>query len=385
MANSRIIELDFMRAFAILMVLVLHVSAAYAAYSPPESRVFYIGLVLNQWSRVCLPLFVFVSGFGIFYGYGSKKLNLKDFYLRRFRAVFLPYLVWSFIYMILRDIFNPSFTFIGLPLKQAFLSYLEWTLEENIHTPIWFVLMIIQLYLIFPFLLKLVKSVKNPLRFTAVNFTIYFFLTIYFRNFMAMSGIPIIDWLQRYYSVNLVGWYFYFILGGIVAKNWKKIRGLDLNKLRLAIAYIITTCFVIIEAYIGFINYGQTHLELYTSIRPTVLINSMAAIPVFYLFAQSLIKYGKITKLLNNISRYSYGIFFVHPQVLTIVKIIVGKIFGTYTTRILQLILVFSLTLVCSYAICRIIDKTRLRGILLGLSNKKPRHSKTFYNSPPSI
>jgi len=384
-ANSRIIELDFMRAFAILMVLVLHVSAAYVAYSPPESHVFYIGLILNQWSRICLPLFVFVSGFGIFYGYGSKKLNLKDFYLRRFRAVFLPYLVWSFIYMILRDIFNPSFTFIGLPLKQAFLSYLEWTLKENIHTPIWFVLMIIQLYLVFPFLLKLVKSVKNPLRFTAVNFAIYFFLTIYFRNFMTMSGITIIDWLQRYYSVNFVGWYFYFILGGIVAKYWKKVRRLDLNKLRIVMIYIITTCFVIIEAYIGFINYGQAHLGSYTSIRPTVLINSMAAIPAFYLFAQSLIKYGKITKLLNNISRYSYGIFFVHPQVLTVVKIIIGKIFGTYTTRILQLILVFSLTLVCSYAICRIIDKTRLREILLGLSNKKPRQSKTFYNSPPSI
>ena len=56
MAKSRVKELDFMRAAAMLMVVLLHVSAAYVAYSPVDSKVFYLGLILNQWSH--LPAFI---------------------------------------------------------------------------------------------------------------------------------------------------------------------------------------------------------------------------------------------------------------------------------------------------------------------------------------
>ncbi len=371
MAKSRVVELDFMRAAAILMVLVLHVTAAYVAYSPVNSNAFHLGLILNQWSRICLPLFVFVSGFGLFYGYGQKKLDLKDFYLRRFKTVFIPYLVWSFVYMILRDVFNPSFSFIGLPFKEALLSYINWTFKENIHTPIWFVLMIVQLYFIFPVLLSLMARIRKPLQFIAVNFLLYFSIITYCRFFMTMSGIHIIDWLQKYYSVNFVGWYFYFILGGVVAQNWSIAKEIHLNKLLTALLYVITTFLVIIEAYLGFIKYGQSHLEAYTSMRPTVLINSMAAIPAIYLLAQKLMKQDKLATLFNSISRYSYGIFFVHPQILTVVKKVVGKFYGTYTTRVFQLILVFVLTTVCSYIFCYIVDRTPFRMLLLGLSRKK--------------
>lgn len=372
MVKSRVVELDFMRAAAIIMVVVLHVSAAYVAYSPAGSNVFYLGLILNQWSRVCLPLFVFVSGFGLFYGYGKKaRFDLKDFYLKRFNTVFIPYLIWSFIYMVFRDIFNPSFYFIGLPVKEAFLSYINWTFKENIHTPIWFVLMIVQLYFIFPALLNPIARIKKPLRSIAVNTLFFLVLITYLRFFMAMSHIPIIDWLQRYYSVNLVGWYFYFILGGIAAQNWSMFKEISLNKPGIILLYIITTSLVILEAYLGFLKYERPHLEAYTSIRPTVLINSMAAIPAIYLLAKKVMRWDKFAKFFTGISRYSYGIFFIHPQALTIIKKVVGRLYGTYTTRIFQLILVFALAMACSYIFCYIVDRTPLRRILLGVNKTK--------------
>ena len=372
MAKPRVVELDFMRATAMIMVVMLHVSAAYVAYSPVGSNVFYLGLLLNQWSRICLPLFVFVSGFGLFYGYGQKtKLDLKEFYSRRFYMVFVPYLIWSFIYMILRDIFNPSFYFIGLPVKEAFFSYITWTFKENIHTPIWFVLLIVQLYFIFPVLLSPVARIKKPIQSIMVNSLFFLVVITYLRFFMTMSGIHVIDWLQRYYSVNLIGWYFYFILGGIVAQNWSMFKKIPLNKFGITLLYIITTSLVILEAYLGFLKYGQPHLEVYTSIRPTVLINSMAAIPAIYLFAQKTMGWDKLANFLKDISRYSYGIFFIHPQVLTVVKKVVGRLYGTYTTRVFQLFLVFVLTMVCSYVFCYIVDRTPFRTILLGVGKRK--------------
>lgn len=372
MAKPRVVELDFMRAAAMIMVVMLHVSAANVAYSRVDSSVFYLGLILNQWSRICLPLFVFVSGFGLFYSYGQKgQLDLKDFYLRRLYTVLVPYLIWSFIYMVFRDIFNPSFHFIGVPFKEAFLSYINWTFKENIHTPIWFVLMIVQLYAVFPILVNPIAKIKKPLQAIVVNSILFLILVIYLRYFMTMSGIYIIDWLQKYYGVNLIGWYFYFILGGIVARNWAKFCEIPLNKFRITLLYIITTSLVILEAYLGFLKYGQPHLGVYTSIRPTVLINTMAAIPLVYLLAQMVMKWDKAAKFFRAISKFSYGIFFIHPQILTVAKRLVGKMYGTYTTRIFQLVLIFILTIICSYLFCYIVDKTPLRTMLLGIGKKK--------------
>jgi len=372
MAKSRVKELDFMRAAAMLMVVLLHVSAAYVAYSPVDSKVFYLGLILNQWSRICLPLFVFVSGFGLFYKYGqNNQLNLKDFYLRRLYTVFVPYLVWSFIYMIFRDIFNQSFYFIGVPFKDAFLSYLSWTFKENIHTPIWFVLLIVQLYLIFPVTINPLSRIKKPLQSIVIHSLLFLILIIYFCYFMVMSGIYIIDWLQKYYCVNLFGWYFYFILGGIVAQNWAKFKEVYLNKYIITLLYVISTALVITEAYFGFLKYGQSHLGVYTSTRPTVLINSIFAIPLIYMLGQRIMKWDKLYCFFMNMSKFSFGIFFVHPQVLTVVKKIVGRIYGTYTTRVTQLIMVFILTMVCSYIFCYIVDKTPFRTILLGVDKRK--------------
>ena len=372
MIKARVVELDFIRAVAMLMVVLLHVSAAYVAYSPVNSKVFYLGLVLNQWSRICLPLFVFVSGFGLFYRYGEKsQLNLKDFYLRRFYTVFMPYLVWSFIYMILRDIFNPSFNFIGLSFKEALLSYVNWTFRENIHTPIWFVMMIVQIYAVFPFLINPIAGIRKPIKAIVYNLIFFLALIIYFRYFMTMSGIYIIDFLQKYYYVNLIGWYFYFILGGIVAQNWEKLKEIRVKQFPITLVYIITTLPVILEAYMGFLTYGQEHLGVYTSTRPTVLINSMAAIPFLFFLAQKVMKWDKAAKLFTAVSKYSYGIFFVHPQILTVVKKIVGMLYGTYTTRIFHMALIFILTIISSYIFCYIVDKTPFRTVLLGIDKKK--------------
>lgn len=113
------------------------------------------------------------------------------------------------------------------------------------------------------------------------------------------------------------------------------------NKFPIALLYIISTLLVILEAYLGFLTYGQTYLGVYTSTRPTVLINSMAAIPLLFIVAQIVKKSSIAAKFFTAASKYSYGVFFVHPQILTVVKKLVGLRYGTYTTRIFHLHILF--------------------------------------------
>jgi len=150
--EQRVTELDFMRAAAIFMVVVLHVTARFMMYSPPKTHAFILGLALNQWSRVCLPLFVFLSGFGLFYN--NKGFELKTYAKKRLSRVFLPYCVWTLLYMIRWEMTDPSFHFLKLPILTAVLKYIRWLFWENIDTPLWFILMIMQMYILFPFILK---------------------------------------------------------------------------------------------------------------------------------------------------------------------------------------------------------------------------------------
>lgn len=372
MKKPRVKELDFIRAVAILLVVVLHVSAAYMMYSPKESRAFYLGIILNQWSRVCLPLFVFVSGFGLFYRYGKgESIDYLEFYKKRLSCVLLPYGVWSFIYIILRNIFNKTPEFFSLPFKDIIMTYLQWTLWENIHITLWFILMITQLYLLFPLLRRGVMTIKRPLRTLTAHTLVYLILTIYLVSFRINTGVVILDFVQDYYKVNFLGWYYYFILGGIVAFHWDSFREFRWNPRMVLGGYLVTTLGVVMEAYFGYLNYGRPHLETLTSLRWTVLLNSMTALPALALVGRKWMNNEGVYGAFSRISRYSFGIYFVHPQVLTLLKILLGRVWGSYTTRMSYFFVLMTLTFGLSYAFCYVVDKTPLRKILLGISSNR--------------
>lgn len=151
MPKQRVTELDFMRSVAIFMVVVLHATARFMVYGLPKSRTFMLSLALNQWSRVSLPLFVFLSGFGLFYN--NKEFELKTYAKKRLARVFLPYCTWTLLYMVRRDLTDPAFCFLKLPAFAAFLKYIQWLFWKNIDTPLWFILMIMQMYILFPLIL----------------------------------------------------------------------------------------------------------------------------------------------------------------------------------------------------------------------------------------
>lgn len=338
-------------------------------FSPEGSNAFYLGLALNQWSRVCLPIFVFVSGFALFYVYGKgTKVDYKIFYGKRLQSVILPYALWSFIYLILRNIFNKTYEFFSLPLKDLIVEYFKWTLWENIHITLWFVLMITQLYLLFPLFRRAILRIKRPTLAVLMHTLIYFILTTYLVHFRRDTGIALIDFIQNHYKVNFLGWYYYFFLGGMAALGWNRLKEIQWNHWALFGSYVLAALLVLLEAYRGFLLYGRAHLESYISLRPTVMINSLLALPTFYLLGKSFMSSPGVSRWISKVSRYSYGIYFVHPQVLTILKILMGRALGTYTARMSYLAVLFSLTFIFSFAFCYIVDKTPWRRILLGVS-----------------
>lgn len=273
--------------------------------------------------------------------------------------------------MIFRDLFNPDFHFIDLPFGQAMLSYLQWTFWQNIHITLWFILMILQLYFLFPVFRWVLSKIRNMKYFIILNTIFYLGLIIYLLYFRQDTGFVTVDFLLGHYKVNALGWYYYFILGGTAAACWNSIKSKKYNVPALVMAYTVTTVIVILEAYLGFLNHGQMHLENYVSLRPTVMFNTLSVLPLGFIIARKVLKFKWLSYAAKYISRYAYGIFFVHPQVLTAMKAVLSTLVGTYTTRMCYLIVLLISTLAISVMFCYIVDKTPLATILLGTSQQR--------------
>lgn len=86
--KERFDNMDGLKAIACMAIIAMHVRAN-AAYSLPQGLV----TVIASWTN-CVPLFLMLSGFGMFCGYYEKckagTLNLNTFYARRYGKI-LPF------------------------------------------------------------------------------------------------------------------------------------------------------------------------------------------------------------------------------------------------------------------------------------------------------
>jgi len=207
---------------------------------------------------------------------------------------------------------------------------------------------------------------------TQINTVIYLPLVVYLRYFRVHIGFAPIDFIQKYCSYNPLGWYFYFIMGGLLAANWDRVKKIRPNAYITGALYLAATALVIAEAYGGFLNKGRPYLESYTSVRPSVLLDTLAIIPFLFLIGKKIRHNGFVSEALKSISRYSYGIYFVHPQILAALNVgLVHITGGSYTARTIYMMLLIFFTFALSYLFCLIMDNSHLRLPLLGLERRR--------------
>jgi len=152
MSNERNIWYDNLRAIATVAVVGIHVSSDYAPAtgSIPMSD-FWVGNVFDSLSRFAVPVFVMLSGALLLPG----EYPIGTFMKKRLMRVVVPFVFWSFIYII-RSVYENvqdgvHYTFEGLA-REVFVMFRD---GSSIH--LWYVYMIIGLYLFIPILGKWVR------------------------------------------------------------------------------------------------------------------------------------------------------------------------------------------------------------------------------------
>ncbi|QHW33388.1 acyltransferase [Paenibacillus rhizovicinus] len=315
MNKERVPELEMLRGIAILGVLMVH-STSKAVVEVPNSilRGFYI--FLNTFSLFCVPAFVFLSGFVLFYNYFERPLTLftiRTFYRKRLRQLVLPYLFVSLGYELVMHALNHRAWQPAGMLRQ----FGEHLLTGKSYAHLYYILITIQLYVLFPLLLLLFRKLRMPVKLAipfgfAVQWAFYL-LNRYYWHLEAKG-----DWSFMYFSAFLIG--AYLGMRSDAFKNWFMASGTRrsfMPKL-LSLAWVgVTFGFVWMydqyrtgaPAPAGY--WFEIGYNLFTLLTTLVMLKVCV-----WLRRHAVVRLA--TAALTNLGALSFGIYLIHPLFLLI-------------------------------------------------------------------
>lgn len=303
--TSRILYIDILRIVSIFAVVVLHVSAPFAANMNTYGiRWWWIGNIADSATRWSVPVLIIISGRLLLDN--SKEEDELLFLRKRLTKVIIPLIFWSFIYM-LRDS-KLDIRLNALLFKQFLINL--YTAKVHIH--LWYLYMIVGLYLITPIIRTYVKNAKKE--------SIFYFTVIWFIS----NGI--IGFSEKFMSYNIgfnlsfFNWSLgYYILGFLFEKynpsgNQRKI------------IYILGFLGLSITIYGTFLltldNAGELVTHLYSYFAPNVIFMSTS---VYLLFKnidwnKTIAKIPVVNNLISSLGKTSFGIYLTHLLVLDIIS-----------------------------------------------------------------
>lgn len=302
---NRTYYFDYLRIAATFAVIVLHVSAQ-SIYTPAVGSLKWDILnIYDSCVRWSVPIFVMISG-SLFL---EKDISIKDLFFKKILRIVTAFCTWSSIYVIYR-IFTDE-----IELKPvAILSKL---IKGEYH--LWFCFMIVGLYLIVPFLKKIISDKNLTIYFIILSFLFIVLKPEILRIISIVSenlANQINKTLNQTYLYFVCGFTIYFIGGYFINK-------IDIKKVWRIILYILGIIGIVITAYFTLrasLKAGTIVTTHYENMTINVFFTSIA----LFVFAKYNLNFAfkndKINHFVRLISKYSFGAYLVHILIMYILR-----------------------------------------------------------------
>lgn len=278
---SKIIWLDYVRALACCMVILLHTAAEYVLKS--NNTDWLIANIVDSFTRVCVPLFFMISGYLFF---STKTVKIKNFIKILTALTFYSFI--AFIATILFHYIQPS-----SPLTFYFFA-------KPSFYHLWYFYPLIAIYL-----LSLTIKIRDiPFKTTLSIFLIFFtFFNPQIKNYFdILFNINI----NNYFFIE--GDFFYYILYGLLGASFHSFKN-NTKKINYLIIYVISS---LIIAYLTFKTSTDKLFPFYNYATPLVFISAFS----FFAFFKCLENNIKESKFISLISKNSLGIYGIHAFLL---------------------------------------------------------------------
>lgn len=291
-------SLDIARILAIFAVILTHCSAKFVVDFDKTSFEFACGNLFDSISRIGVPMFLMISG-SLFLN-ENREFTIKNILTKYIVNIVVTTVIWAVIYSLVYNIALPLMAGDAIDSGNIVKDIL------NGHHHMWYLYVIIGIYMIIPFLKKFVSPENKSLVlfFIVISSLAQFFTPVITMLCGAEKGYFAKTWLDNFHLDFFCGYVTYFLAGWYIVhvkieKKWAKNTIYILGAISL-LAIILTVYFT------GDYNNGYNNLNIFVFLY---------SISVF--LALNNIKFKVKEKLVNLLSKLTFGCYITHIMVLT--------------------------------------------------------------------
>ncbi|MEW9698434.1 acyltransferase [Paenibacillus sp. SI8] len=301
--RPKIPEIDFVRAIAILAVLLIHgtSTATLLTVGSASQAIFF---TLNRACLFTVPVFIWISGVVLFYNYYDhwEPRTSFVFWAKRLRRILIPYLLWSVFYY-----FYNQLMFHGRIDLDAFYLF-KLLLSGNASYHLYYMVIIVQFYLLFPIVMTAVRKfrwlrqglIPLGLSIQAASYCINHWL------------FPIPEYASLFASYSAL-----FAFGAFIGIHYASmIAWTSRNKLWIWLVLILGGV-----SFVGMLLLHQYRLIALenTWFELALLLYCFAAALCLVEWGQRIFKKSSpLRAAMTGLGAASFGIYLVHPALLTL-------------------------------------------------------------------
>ena len=306
--RRRVIYFDILRIVAIFFVVFVHLAAQHWADVDVSSRAWFAFNLYCTTGKWSVPIFVMISG-ALFLG---RDVSISSILKKNVARIATVFLFWSGCYALIDLVFRHA------PLSVVLSQFITG------HYHLWFLYMIVGLYLLIPLLRPIAQS-ETLMRYFLLLALIFTFLLpqlVLYSSFISPQLSVVIKTVSMYtYCYFPLGFTVYFVGGYYLSRR-------DFSRREEAVLYavgILALLFSIIAPVVHAKAQGAPSAVFYNYDSLNVLLTS---VPIFVFAKQHLNlssfregdRQAKALAFVRQLSRYSFGVYLVHPMVIELLQ-----------------------------------------------------------------
>ncbi len=342
-------EIFLLRFVACLGIVLMHsVTLVLDIYDIEENTLFFVLTSLQLALMFGTPVFIFISEFVMAYSY-SDELP-KRFYKKRFSYIFLPFIFIGVVDAALHSIHINSVDF----EKKLLLNFFE----GDFHG--YFIIIIFQFYFLHPLFVKFIAAKYSAFQVIVTACLINFIYLAVFNFFDPFKYLYFLPYIEVEWTVlnkmPFPAWIAYFVVAYYCGKNYEQFLSL-LQRLR----YVLPTVCLLMLAILLTSQWSGIITEVHSKRVDVIFYTLSVAFLLFFIAS----KIKTMPKFIIFISRYSFGIYLLHP----IFNIMLKSFFAKYIDILnpfTVIVSTFLLSTICSICVVFLLNKWKFGPYLVG-------------------
>ena len=317
-------EIAIVRFFCIFAVICVHASSVAIANYDPKADSYFLVSFFNRFFKFGTPTFILLSAFVYFNAYWKKEwqdINWKRYVQTRLSFVLLPYVIFATFYFPVRYIVNP----INKSMNEMITLFFDqfWVGKTYFH--LYFIIVILQFYLLFPLILWLFKKYDLLIRYAIpIGFVLqwaFYFLNLKFGWFEQRKGSVFLSYMSFYLLGAYLGVYYQQFRDGVLQamsaiRKWFLVGAVILTT-GLMLNYVVQSYWIFakvqkvsslsIEAAWNFYLLPMSVLLIILAIRSTTFLSK------------------RVLGYMQHLGARSFGIYLIHPFFLIVYRLYDAK------------------------------------------------------------